>query len=239
MKVYGDAVVFVQKQPDGSLRRSNAIVLASSLHSPTGPDRKPLKDADGVVLPKEEHLDLAFAVLSLAPEGQVLKTRNMDEIFRPAYDVRPAVDGAWVGWEEMPQPAWMQSRGTAQGSCSGSSGTEKYTAAKGDYAQSGDPYGIEKEYTAQSAAVDVQGNSETPVRSLPTQEETDAVVAQAKAESAERRFETKTYSDGSTATGAAPLPDLSPAQQDAAGLPTAGDLDAVAAEDKAKEDTGA
>lgn len=32
---------------------------------------------------------------------------------------------------------------------------------------------------------------------------------------AEPVFETKTYADGSTATGVAPLPDLSPAEQDA------------------------
>jgi hypothetical protein len=55
-------------------------------------------------------------------------------------------------------------------------------------------------------------------------------------------YETKTYADGTTATGIAPLPDLSPAEQDAAqaapgdpaaqnsALPSAEDLDAVAAE---------
>jgi glycosyltransferase involved in cell wall biosynthesis len=45
-----------------------------------------------------------------------------------------------------------------------------------DYSQSGDPYGIEKEYTAQSAAVDVRGNSLTGPRSIPTQAEADAIV---------------------------------------------------------------
>jgi hypothetical protein len=68
----------------------------------------------------------------------------------------------------------------------------------------------------------------TPV-GLPTQEQTDAVVAQAEAEREARRIptdsttgaaavpviETNHYTDGSSATGVAPLPDLSPAQQDA------------------------
>lgn len=91
---YGDAVVFVQKQVDGSIRRANAIVLASRIYAPIGQDRKPVAGAS-----KEEHVDLAFPVLSLAPEGHVLKTRNLEEIFRPAYDVRQYVDGAWVGFE--------------------------------------------------------------------------------------------------------------------------------------------
>lgn len=91
---YGDAVVFVQKQVDGSIRRANAIVLASRIYAPIGQDRRPVAGAD-----KEEHVDLAFPVLSLAPEGYVLKTRNLEEIFRPAYDVRQYVEGAWVGFE--------------------------------------------------------------------------------------------------------------------------------------------
>src|SRR5258708_2303683 len=41
-------------------------------------------------------------------------------------------------------------------------------------------------------------------------------------------IETKTYTDGSSATGVAPLPDQSPEQQ-AAGAPSAADLDTVAA----------
>lgn len=61
--------------------------------------------------------------------------------------------------------------------------------------------------------------------------------------------ETKTYSDGTTVTGVAPLPELSPAQQDAAqkqpgdpaaesqALPSATDLDAVSEEQKAADDT--
>lgn len=49
-------------------------------------------------------------------------------------------------------------------------------------------------------------------------------------------IETKKYSDGTVVTGVAPLPELSPAQQDAS--PSAADLDAVVDEQKAAEDTG-
>lgn len=96
---YGDAVVLVQKNPDGTLRRGNAIVLASSLHVPTTADRKPVLGADKKPVDPVEHLDLAFPVPSLAPDGGAPKTRNMDEIFRPAHDVPPYVEGAWVGYE--------------------------------------------------------------------------------------------------------------------------------------------
>lgn len=51
-----------------------------------------------------------------------------------------------------------------------------------DYSQPGDPYEIEKVMTSQSAAVDVRGNSGTGPRSIPTQVEADAVVAQARLE---------------------------------------------------------
>lgn len=91
---YGDAVVLVQKNPDGTVRRGNAIVLASSLHVPTTADRKPVKDADA-----SDHLDLAFPVPTLVPDGAAPKTRNVDELFRLAYDVAPYVEGAQVGYE--------------------------------------------------------------------------------------------------------------------------------------------
>lgn len=98
MKKYGDAVVLVQKNnSDGSLRRLNAIVLASSLHVPTTADRKPVKGAEPI-----EHLDIAFAVPTLVPDGQVLKTRNLEEIFRHAYDVPVYTEGAWLGYELLP-----------------------------------------------------------------------------------------------------------------------------------------
>lgn len=86
---YGDAVVLVQKSAvDGSLRRLNAIVLDSRVHDHVRADRK-------LVAKDVEHLDLAFPV----PAEATPKTRNFDEIFRPAHDVPPFVDGAWVGYE--------------------------------------------------------------------------------------------------------------------------------------------
>ena len=92
-KSYGDAVVLVRKSRDGSIERLNAIVLATSTHTPITLDRKPVKDAD-----PGEHLDIAYAVQT--PTGQPPKTRDMGEIFRPAYDVAPYVEDAWVGYEE-------------------------------------------------------------------------------------------------------------------------------------------
>jgi hypothetical protein len=91
---YGDAVTFVQKSSDGTVRRLNAIVLATAAHVALTADRKPVPDADA-----SEHLDIAFPVPTLVPEGQVLKTRNVEEVFRLAYDVAPYVEGAWVGYE--------------------------------------------------------------------------------------------------------------------------------------------
>lgn len=91
---YGDRVTLVQKNTDGSLRRLNAIVLASSTHTPLTHDRKVVKDAKPCL-----HIDLAYAVPTLVPDGGVLKTRNMEEIFRPAYDVAPYLDDAWIGYE--------------------------------------------------------------------------------------------------------------------------------------------
>lgn len=96
---YGDAVVLVTKSADGTLRRANAIVLASNLHVPTTADRKPILGADNKPVAAVEHLDLAFPVTSLAPDGGAPKTRNMDEIFRPAHDVAPYREGAWSGYE--------------------------------------------------------------------------------------------------------------------------------------------
>lgn len=94
---YGDAVVLVLKTGDVT-SRLNAIVLASSLHAPMTLDRKPVPDAEVC-----EHLDIAFPVASLVPDGGILKTRNMDEIFRPAYNVGPYVDGAAIGFELLPE----------------------------------------------------------------------------------------------------------------------------------------
>lgn len=60
----------------------------------------------------------------------------------------------------------------------------------------------------------------------------------ALAEKPELTIETKHYTDGSSATGPAPLPDQSPAQQDAEqGKPSADDLDTVAKEAETAEAT--
>lgn len=96
---YGDVVVLVQKNgSDGSLRRLNAIVLASANHAPNVLG-KPASDVKKLHADAVEHLDLAFAVPTLVPDGGVLKTRNLEEIFRPAFTVAPYVADAWIGWE--------------------------------------------------------------------------------------------------------------------------------------------
>ena len=70
------------------------------------------------------------------------------------------------------------------------SGTLRYNNAKGDYAT--DPrYGIGENYTSQSAAVDVRGNTLPTVRELPTQEEADKIAAQAEAEREQRKLESQ------------------------------------------------
>jgi hypothetical protein len=89
---YGDAVVFVKKSPDGSLRRVNAIVLNSTSHAPRSLDGKLIKDAAD-----EEHLDLA--VPKFYPDGHPVKTRVLDSVFENAADQRPWKDGLWCGWE--------------------------------------------------------------------------------------------------------------------------------------------
>ena len=97
---YGDVVVKVQKLrgKDGAvtISRVNAIVLSSSVKTALGADRKPLTDADGKKLEPVEHIDLAFPDPGLQ---QPLKTRAMDLIFRPAYDVAPWTEDAWIGYE--------------------------------------------------------------------------------------------------------------------------------------------
>jgi hypothetical protein len=60
----------------------------------------------------------------------------------------------------------------------------------------------------------------------------------AEGEPAALEVGSKTYSDGTTVTGVLPLPNLSPAQQDALdGKPSGADLDAVAADQAAKDAT--
>jgi hypothetical protein len=100
---YGDVVVKVQKSrgKDGEVivTRVNAIVLSSVLKQPLGADRKPQTDAAGKKLAPVEHIDLAFPDPGLVPEGQSLKTRNVDSIFRLAYDVKPWAEDAQIGFE--------------------------------------------------------------------------------------------------------------------------------------------
>ncbi len=92
-KTYGDAVVLVRRGSDGTVTRTNAIVLASRIRLRTTLDRKPVPETDPV-----EHLDVAYPELSAAPKG-VLRTSNMEDIFRPAYNVAPWEDGQWIGYE--------------------------------------------------------------------------------------------------------------------------------------------
>lgn len=118
---YGDAVVLVQKNhSDGSLRRLNAIVLASSLRVPTTADRKAIEGAE-----KTEHLDIAFPVPTLVPDGGVLKTRDTGEIFRPSYDVGPYVDGAWLGYELPDADNLVKAQGVTIENLEGEIGTLK------------------------------------------------------------------------------------------------------------------
>ena len=90
--VYGDNVVLVKKSPDGTIRRVNAIVLASSMHVPRTVDHKAIPDAA-----LEEHLDLMFP--RIMPDGHAPKSRAAEDIFQPAYDQRPWQDGLWSGWQ--------------------------------------------------------------------------------------------------------------------------------------------
>jgi hypothetical protein len=109
MHKYGDAVQYVRHTPDGD-QVINAIVLASSLHIPLRGDRQFHTELDGdgktvldpatnrpKLLEPEEHLDLAFPVAT--ETGLSPKSRSMDEIFRPANDVRQ--DSGFGGWREV------------------------------------------------------------------------------------------------------------------------------------------
>lgn len=93
MHKYGDHVVYVKKTPDGDLLL-NATVLASTMHVPLRGDRMPHRTLEGELIPMEEHLDLAFPVPTTT--GEAPKSRALDEIFRPANDVRQ--DTGQGGW---------------------------------------------------------------------------------------------------------------------------------------------
>lgn len=98
---YGDAVVLVQKSPgDGSVSRTNAIVLASTVQSEERTHA--MKDHRGATVADGEYLALAYPNLGLVPEGQVLNTRTPEVIFKLTYDTPRWKDGAWIGWEPAP-----------------------------------------------------------------------------------------------------------------------------------------
>jgi hypothetical protein len=103
------------------------------------------------------------------------------------------------------------------------SGTERYKSNADDWTQTkGAGITADTSAVGTDAEHDLGGHASnsssiTPVKvvGLPTQEQAQAVKEEAAQERAERRIETKNYMDGSSATGVAPLPDKSPAQQDA------------------------
>jgi hypothetical protein len=97
---FGDVVVLNKKSPDGSLRRVNAIVIASAVQSADAKLLTGLRDHRGALLPAGEYLDLAFP--REYPEGHLIKTRDMESLFQPAYHVAPWKEGAHVGWESAP-----------------------------------------------------------------------------------------------------------------------------------------
>jgi len=92
---YGDVVSLVQKSSDGSIIRTNAFVLASSVQAKDATRSTGLRGPAGL-LPEGEYLDLVF--LAPLPAGQSVKTRGA-ELFRFT-NITPAwKSGAWIGWE--------------------------------------------------------------------------------------------------------------------------------------------
>lgn len=100
---FGDAVILVQKSGDGTISRTNAIVLGSRIQPFNVNRAHALKDDSRKPLPEGEYLDLAYPNLGLAPEGTTLKTRTPDVIFRLAYDVHVWSEELWIGWEPATQ----------------------------------------------------------------------------------------------------------------------------------------
>ena len=107
---YGDAVVLIQKQRDGSLTRVNAHVLRSFVQ-PDGAETfnpkqveltRALKDSNGKAFPGGEYLDLAFPTPGL-PEP--ITSRSLENIYRHAASVPPYKDGAWIGWDVPAKPS--------------------------------------------------------------------------------------------------------------------------------------
>lgn len=93
---FGDAVVLVQKSPDGVVRRVNAMVLTSAVQPSNPNPSQALKDHKGVLDPGE-YLGLIFP--RAFPEGQVPKTSDLDVLFQRTVGTGPWKDGAWIGWE--------------------------------------------------------------------------------------------------------------------------------------------
>ena len=93
---YGDAVVLVQRLPDGTLRRVNAIVMHSAVQPPNVHRSKALKDHRGII-PEGEYLDIAFP--RVLAYGQALKSRTMEALFQPDWAVPAWKEGANKGWE--------------------------------------------------------------------------------------------------------------------------------------------
>jgi hypothetical protein len=98
---YSDSVTLVQRQSDGSITRTNALVLASAIQPKNASIHTGLKNQHGL-LPEGEYLDLAF--LTPMPDGQVLKTTSAENYTRPAHLVAPWKDGAVIGWEPKVAP---------------------------------------------------------------------------------------------------------------------------------------
>lgn len=97
---FGDAVVLVQKSPDGIVRRVNAMVLTSAVQPSNPNPSQALKDHKGVLDPGE-YLGLIFP--RAFPEGQVPKTSDLDVLFQRTVGTGPWKDGAWIGWESSPR----------------------------------------------------------------------------------------------------------------------------------------
>jgi hypothetical protein len=105
---YGDVVVLVLKsrvEDKDVLRRVNAVVLDSAIQLPGATSRTGLKTAHGIVLPEGEYLDVCYPDPALVSEGQRLKSRNIEQIFRFASAVPAWKDGLWVGWEVPSAPS--------------------------------------------------------------------------------------------------------------------------------------
>ena len=166
---YGDVVVKVQRIPgkDGTatISRVNAIVLGSALKHALSNDRKPLTDAAGQKLAPVEHIDIAFPDPGLVPDGQALKTRNVDSIFRLAYDVKPYEEGAAIGFELGPTEE------NIEGVCQA---LEASRAASAEYASTVEQLRADNaELVAKLATIPIAGTIGEGAQAAPVQEAED------------------------------------------------------------------